>query len=134
MTSKVMKITDVLQNKEKLSYSVEVMPTITLDKFDVLTAEPAFIAVTWHASSHESKSLDVPPLKIANFLRSKGKTVLLHLSCELMKKDYLDSLLGKLKENGICNLFVILGGKFYFFNPSVEPIMNDNPYYLKKKP
>lgn len=104
------KITDLLRKKE-FSFSLEVTPDISEQQIDNLSVEPAFFSVTWHAKSHQNKSLDIPPLKTARYLRSKGKNVLLHLSCDLMTQEFLLELLEMLQKYEIRNLFVVLGGK-----------------------
>lgn len=108
------KVTELIKNKQ-LSYSFEVTPDISLEEINNLTAEPTFFSITWHAKKHEFKDLEIAPLRLAKYLRGRGKNVLLHLTCDLLKKDYLNSLLAKLHEIDVCNLFVVLGGKKFFY-------------------
>ncbi|KAI5646375.1 methylenetetrahydrofolate reductase domain-containing protein [Phthorimaea operculella] len=105
------RITDLVKVKE-FTYSFEVTPNITFDQIDKLAISPAFFSITWHSKSHGCSDLDIAPLKLASHLKSKGENVCLHLSCDLMKKEYLDSLLKRLQEQGICNIFVILGESY----------------------
>ncbi|XP_034833080.1 methylenetetrahydrofolate reductase (NADPH) [Maniola hyperantus] len=115
------RITEII-NKEgnMFSYSFEVTPDILPDikdfELENLDLEPEFFSVTWHAQVHECTSFEIAPLKLAKYLRYKGKIVLLHISCCNMRKNYLDDLLVLLKDIGICNLFIILGEKFDSFN------------------
>lgn len=113
MTSDPKKVTSLIKETD-FSYSFEVTPEINKDDLKNLDATPAFFSVTWHAKSHKCKDLDIEPLKLAEFLRSQGKQVLMHLSCDLMRRLYLEKLLAFLQEKGICNLFLVLGGEFTF--------------------
>ncbi|XP_049874948.1 5,10-methylenetetrahydrofolate reductase [Pectinophora gossypiella] len=105
------KITDLIKTDE-FTYSFEVTPNIALDTIDNLGSEPLFISITWHAKSLELNHWDVGPLKLANNLTAKGYNVLLHLSCDLLKREYLNGLLQFLQEKKICNLFVFLGENY----------------------
>lgn len=108
-----MKVTDLISNS--FSYSVEVTPNINEEELSNLKLEPLFYSVTWHAKLHQCKDLNIPPLKLAYKLCEKGKNVLLHLSCDLLAKKYLDLLMKRLQEIGICNLFTVMGGLYLFF-------------------
>jgi 5,10-methylenetetrahydrofolate reductase len=107
----MVKIVDLLQTK-KNTFSFEVTPNITESDLDSLEVEPTFYSVTWHAKSHQNKDLDIPPIKLAKLIRSRNKDVLLHLSCDLLKRNYLTGLLTELQEHDICNLLIVLGGKY----------------------
>ncbi|XP_023935514.2 uncharacterized protein LOC112044027 [Bicyclus anynana] len=109
------RITEIFNNdgrKEKFTYSLEITPGVKEEELENLNLEPTFFSITWHAYAHGCKDFDIEPLKLAKYLRSKKKNVLLHISCANVKKDYIDKLLVLLKEMGICNLFIILGEKF----------------------
>ena len=106
------KLTELIKNKGKFSYSFEVTPEVSEADIDNLKVDPVFFSVTWHAKTHKCANLDIDPLKTASLLRSKHKEVLLHLSCDMMKAAYLEKLLTLLQEKKICNLFLVLGGKF----------------------
>lgn len=114
MSTTTIKITDLIKRGGEITYSFEVTPDITEEELNNVSVEPAFYSVTWHAKSHQCKNLDIAPIKTAKKLRDLGKNVMMHISCDMMKKEYLDELLIFLKENSICNLFVILGGKMIF--------------------
>ncbi|KAM3961514.1 5,10-methylenetetrahydrofolate reductase [Aphomia sociella] len=120
------KITDIIKGLKQFTFSFEVTPDVSEDEINNLTVEPVFFSVTWHAKTHQNKDLDIAPLKMTKFLRDKGRNVLLHLSCDLMKKDFLSQILIVLQEMKICNLFVILGEgydpKTSEFKDSVELI------------
>lgn len=105
------KITNILKNLKHFSYSYEVTPNVNWDTLDKLSSNTNFICVTWHARNYDFTSFDVAPVKLAKHLHDKGRTVCLHLTCDLLKKDYLNGLLQHLQEHGICNLFIILGGE-----------------------
>ncbi|KAL4715717.1 hypothetical protein ACJJTC_006296 [Scirpophaga incertulas] len=105
------KITELI-NKSKFSFSFEITPDILQSNWENVGVEPMFYSVTWHAKSHENKGLDIPPLKLAKLLRSKNKNVLLHLTCDLLEKEYTQKLLVLLQDIGICNLFVMLGENY----------------------
>lgn len=111
MTTEPKKITELI-GKNKFTYSFEVTPDVNREEIDSIDAEPDFVSVTWHAKSHLCNDLDIQPLKTASYLRSKNYQVLLHLTCDLMKKHYLERVLAFLQEKGICNLFLVLGGKY----------------------
>ncbi|XP_022826545.1 methylenetetrahydrofolate reductase 2 [Spodoptera litura] len=115
------KLTELIQNKGNFSYSFEVTPDVSEEDIDNLRVEPLFFSVTWHAKTHQCKDLNIAPLKIALKLSSKQKNVLLHLSCDMMKTTYLTDLLAMLQENGICNLFLVLGEGF---DPSNSDFVN----------
>ncbi|CAG9788215.1 unnamed protein product [Diatraea saccharalis] len=106
------KVVDLLKDKTQLTYSFEVTPDVLEADLENLAIEPLFYSVTWHAKSHLNKDLDIAPLRLARLLRRKNKNVLLHLTCDLLKKNYLVKLLQMLQENSIRNLFVILGENF----------------------
>lgn len=110
MSSRVKRITNLLKS-DLLTFSFEVTPDIDKSKIDKLSVEPAFFCVTWHAKSYDFKDFDIPPVKLAKYLRFEGKPVCLHLSCDLLKRDYLNELLKFLQDHEICNLFVVFGGK-----------------------
>lgn len=105
------KLVDLIVNETKFRFSFEVTPDVNNEDIEKLETDPTFFAITWHAKTHKCRDLDIAPLRTANFLRSKGKQVLLHLSCDLLKQEYLIGLLTFLQEKGICNLFLILGGR-----------------------
>lgn len=105
------KLTELIRNKGKFSYSFEVTPDVAEEEIDNLKEYPVFFSVTWHAKSHKCRDLNIEPLKTAYLLRSKQQHVLLHLSCDMMKADYLTQLLNALQEKNICNLFLVLGGE-----------------------
>ncbi|XP_068631822.1 methylenetetrahydrofolate reductase (NADPH) [Battus philenor] len=132
MCSKLLKITDLLKNKDPFTFSFEVTPEISEADLDKIEVQPMFYSVTWHASNHQCKDLNIPPLKLASLLKQKGKHVLLNLSCHLMTKKYLNELLPWLQEKDICNLFIVLGASFdpsgSDFNTSQEMIL-----YIKEK-
>lgn len=113
--SSVKKITNILKNLEDFSYSYEVTPNVNWDKLDKLSANTNFICITWHARYYDFKGFDIAPVKLAKHLNDKGMTVCLHLTCDLLKKDYINGLLQHLQEHGICNLFIILGGECYLY-------------------
>lgn len=104
------KITDILKTNS-FSYSFEVTPDVSHDDIDNLKVEPVFFSVTWHAKYHKCEDLDIGPIRLAKYLRSKQKSVMMHLSCDMMRKEYLNQLLKVFQDNDICNLFVILGGE-----------------------
>nr|XP_026493826.1 uncharacterized protein LOC113399038 [Vanessa tameamea] len=106
------KITELLKNVQDISYSFEVTPDIAEEELDNFDLEPLFFSITWHAQTHQCINLEIAPLKLANYLRSKGKNVLLHISCTNMRRDYVNMLLTTLQDKGICNLFIILGENF----------------------
>lgn len=110
MSSWINKITHLLKS-DKLTFSFEVTPDIEKYRIDKLSVEPTFFCITWHAKSYDFKDFDIPPVKLATYLRSTGRTVCLHLSCDLLKRDYLNELLRYLEDYGICNLFVVFGGE-----------------------
>ncbi|XP_047028094.1 5,10-methylenetetrahydrofolate reductase-like [Helicoverpa zea] len=103
------KVTELIKNKGNFSYSFEVTPDVSEEDIDNLKVDPLFYSVTWHAKSHQCKDLDIDPIKTASLLRSKQKQVLMHLSCDKMKSDYLTQVLTLFQEKNICNLFVVLG-------------------------
>lgn len=105
------KVTDLINNNNRFTYSYEVTPDIKVEELDNLNLQPLFFSITWHAHQHQCKNLNIAPLKLANYLRSKGKDVLLNVSCTDLKKDYLNELLQMLQEKDICNLFIISGGE-----------------------
>lgn len=109
--SEANKITELIKHKGKFSYSFEVTPDVSEDELFSLKEDPVFFSVTWHAKQHQCKDLNIGPVRTASILRSKQKHVLLHLSCDMLKTDYLDELLTMLQERNICNLFLILGGE-----------------------
>ncbi|CAH0400113.1 unnamed protein product [Chilo suppressalis] len=117
------KITDLLRITAAPSYSFEVTPDVHEADLDNLPLEPTFFSVTWHAKSHLNKDLDIAPLKLAKLLRSKNKNVLLHLTCDLLRKDYLSKLLQLLQDNGICNLFIMLGESY---DPSLSDFQSSD--------
>lgn len=104
------KVIDLIK-ENKFTYSFEATPDINKDDIICMEADPSFFSVTWHAKSHKCKDLEIGPLKLAEFLRAQQKQVMMHLSCDMMKKQYLERVLAFLQEKGICNLFLILGGK-----------------------
>lgn len=104
------KLTDLIKNAQ-FSYSFEVTPDVSEEEIDNLNVDPAFFSITWHAKMHQCKDMNIQPIQLATLLKSKQKEVLLHISCDMMKTDYLKKLLTKLQENKICNLFVVLGGE-----------------------
>ncbi|KAI8432206.1 hypothetical protein MSG28_004658 [Choristoneura fumiferana] len=106
--SSPVKITDMLKSNS-FSYSFEVTPDVLYDDIDNLNVEPVFFSVTWHAKYHKCEDLDIGPIRIAKYLRSIQKSVLMHMSCDMMRKEYLNQLLKVFQDNNICNLFVILG-------------------------
>ncbi|XP_053608516.1 methylenetetrahydrofolate reductase (NADPH) [Plodia interpunctella] len=106
------KISDLIKSKKEFSFSFEVSPGLLEDTVDHLTVEPLFYSITWHAKGHQNKDMDTGPLKLARDLKMKGKNVLLHMSCDLLRKEYLDRVLKMLQEEGIPNLFLILGEKY----------------------
>ncbi|XP_063625174.1 methylenetetrahydrofolate reductase (NADPH)-like [Cydia splendana] len=106
------KITDLIKQTEKFSYSFEVTPDVTVEDINNLNVEPVFFSVTWHAKNHKCEDLDIAPLRMVKFLRSKQHPVLLHLTCDMLKKDYLDQVLALLQEQNVCNLLVMLGEKY----------------------
>ncbi|KAJ0176126.1 hypothetical protein K1T71_008300 [Dendrolimus kikuchii] len=112
MATSTIKITDLIKRGGQITYSFEITSDITVDELNNVSIEPAFYSVTWHAKSHQCKNLDIAPIKTATLLKNLGKNVLMHISCDMMKKDYLDELLILLKEKSICNLFVVLGENF----------------------
>ncbi|XP_047507747.1 5,10-methylenetetrahydrofolate reductase [Pieris napi] len=103
------KITDILNNIDKFSYSFEVTPNVTEEELNNIKLEPAFYAITWHAKLYDFNNLDIQPLKLAETLASKNKNVLLNLSCHKLRKEYLYRVLDFLKSKGICNLFIVQG-------------------------
>lgn len=109
--SEANKITELIKHKGKFNYSFEVTPDVSEDELFSLKEDPVFFSVTWHAKQHQCKDLNIGPVRTASILRSKQKHVLLHLSCDMLKTDYLDELLTVLQERNICNLFLILGGE-----------------------
>ncbi|XP_026752671.1 methylenetetrahydrofolate reductase [Galleria mellonella] len=106
------KIIDIIKRNKQFSFSFEVTPDISEEEIDNLRVDPSFFSITWHAKTHQNKDLDIAPLKIAKFLRSKEKEVLLHLSCDFMKRNFLFRVLLLLQEINIRNLFIILGEGF----------------------
>lgn len=106
------KIVDLLKNTDSTTFSFEVTPDVTENDINKIDLQPSFYSITWHATTHQCRDLDIPPLKLAGLLRQLGKHVLLNLSCNFMKKNYLNDLLKWLQEKDICNLFIILGGMF----------------------
>lgn len=112
MTSDSRKLVNLIQDKGKFSFSFEVTPDVKNEDIESLEVTPTFFAVTWHAKSHQCKDLDIAPLKTASFLRSNQKQVLMHLSCDLLTKHYLERVLAFLQEKEICNLFLVLGGEY----------------------
>lgn len=113
MSSERKKITDLI-NIPGFTFSFELTPNISEDEINALEMSPVFFSVTWHAKAHQCKNLEIDPLQTVRLLKSKGKNVLLHLTCDMLRMSYLDQLLIFLKEQDICNLFVILGGMLYF--------------------
>lgn len=107
----MVKLTDLINNSDRFTFSFEVTPDVAIEKLDK-EVEPLFYSVTWHAKTHQNKSLDIAPLRLAKQLKVNNKEVLLHLSCDLLRKEFLVQLLAVLKEYQICNLFVILGGLY----------------------
>lgn len=105
------KITNILKELKTFSCSYEVTPNVDWEKLDELSAHTNFVNVTWHARNYDFENFDVPPVKLAKHLKDKGKTVCLHLTCDLLKREYLNGLLKHLQEYGICNLYIILGGE-----------------------
>ncbi|XP_030023693.2 methylenetetrahydrofolate reductase [Manduca sexta] len=126
------KIIDLIKQSETFSFSFEVSPGITEEVINNLEVEPKFFAVTWHAKTHKCKDLDIEPLRKAIFLRSKQQNVLLHLSCDLLRKPYLDDLITLLQAHGICNLFIVLGEGY---DPSTSDFQNSSELikYIKEK-
>ncbi|XP_072947703.1 5,10-methylenetetrahydrofolate reductase [Epargyreus clarus] len=112
MSTTQCKITDVINTGSGNSYSFEVTPNIREDQLINMKVDPLFYSITWHATIHECRNLDIAPLKLAKFLRRNNKNVLLHLSCNLLRKSYLDDLLLMLQKENICNLLIILGEKY----------------------
>lgn len=110
MASEAIKVTELIK-ESKFTYSFEVTPDLQKEDLIEMNADPAFFSVTWHAKSHKCKDLEISPLKLAEFLRSQQKQVMMHISCDLMTKQYLERVLAFLQEKGICNLFPILGGE-----------------------
>ncbi|XP_061718071.1 methylenetetrahydrofolate reductase (NADPH) [Cydia pomonella] len=106
------KITDLIKQSKKFSYSFEVTPDVAVEEINKLKVEPVFFSVTWHATNHKCEDLDIAPIRMAKFLRSKQHNVLLHLTCDMLKKDYLDQVLALLQKQNICNLLVMLGEKY----------------------
>ncbi|CAG4945449.1 unnamed protein product [Parnassius apollo] len=117
MFSKSEKINDLLRNGSLVTFSFEVTPDISEDELNKVDLHPIFYSITWHATVHQCKDLDIAPLRLASFLRQKEQHVLLHLSCNFMKREYLNDLMSWLQEKGICNLLIILGESF---DPSVS--------------
>ncbi|XP_059045172.1 5,10-methylenetetrahydrofolate reductase-like, partial [Achroia grisella] len=111
------KITDILNRSRIFSYSFEVTPDIPEEEINNLNVEPSFFSVTWHAKIHQNEHLDIGPLRIAKFLRSKEKDVLLHLSCDLLKKEFLLRVLLLLQKINVRNLLIILGE---YYNPETS--------------
>ncbi|GBP88297.1 Methylenetetrahydrofolate reductase [Eumeta japonica] len=112
MPSECVKLTDLIKTCTSFSYSVEVTPEIDIEELNNVELQPLFCSITWHAKTHRCKSLDIPPIKVAQKLKDKGINVLLHVSCDFLRKSYLDALLNKLKDIQICNLFIVLGESF----------------------
>ncbi|XP_032518506.2 methylenetetrahydrofolate reductase (NADPH) [Danaus plexippus] len=108
------KITELISNSEKLSYSYEVTPSITYEKIKDIDILPRFFSVTWHPQEQDLKSFNMgfAPLKLATDLITAGHNVLLHVSCSFMTKKYLHDLLKFLQEMGICNLLIIRGENY----------------------
>lgn len=106
------KITELIKRSGQRTFSFEVTPDLPETELDNLPIKPLFYSVTWHAKSHRNQNLDIGPLRIAKYLRDKGLEVVLHLSCDLLRKDFLKQILVYLQEIEILNLFVVLGGAY----------------------
>lgn len=104
-----LKISELI-GEQLFSYSCEVTPDLKYSELNTLINKPIFYSVTWHAKSHQCKDLNISPLELAYKLRGDGINVMLHLSCDLLRKSFLDQLLKRLQEVDIRNLFVVLGG------------------------
>lgn len=104
------KVTDLIKNIERLTYSYEITPGVNEEELDNLHFEPLFFSITWHSHKYQSKNLEIPPLRLAKYLRIKKKHVLLHITCTSLRTDFLSDLLTELKQLDICNLFIITGG------------------------
>lgn len=118
MASEAIKLTELIKENQ-FTYSFEATPDLKKEDLVNLDADPSFFSVTWHAKSHKCMDLEIPPLKLAEFLRNQQKQVMMHISCDKMTKQYLERVLGFLQEKGICNLFLILGGEYF------EPIKSN---------
>ncbi|XP_011557426.3 methylenetetrahydrofolate reductase [Plutella xylostella] len=105
------KITDLLKQDSE-TISLEVTPDLDVKELLKLNFKPLFVSITWHARMHHCEDLDIAPLRLASRLKSEGYDVLLHISCDQLKRTYLDQVLNYLKERGICNLFVVQGERY----------------------
>ncbi|XP_028174520.1 methylenetetrahydrofolate reductase [Ostrinia furnacalis] len=117
------KVTDLIANcyQQKVTFSIEVTPDVSTSELDSLSIEPLFYSITWHAKTHKNENLDIAPLRLARYLRNKNKEVLMHLSCDMLRKEFLLQLLDTFKEIKVCNLFVVLGEGF---NPQSSDFQN----------
>lgn len=131
MSSERKKITDLI-NIPGFTFSFELTPNISEDEINALEMSPVFFSVTWHAKAHQCKNLEIDPLQTVRLLKSKGKNVLLHLTCDMLRMSYLDQLLIFLKEQDICNLFVILGDNY---NPDTSDFKSTTELikYIREK-
>ncbi|VVC89519.1 unnamed protein product, partial [Leptidea sinapis] len=103
------KITELIRNLNEFSFSFEVTPDVNRGDLDGLNIKPLFFSITWHAKKYEMTDLNIPPIQLAEFLRDKQKNVLLHLSCDRLRRAYLNKLLDHLKAKEICNLLLVRG-------------------------
>ncbi|XP_075976778.1 methylenetetrahydrofolate reductase (NADPH) [Anticarsia gemmatalis] len=106
------KVTELIKSKRQLTYSFEVTPGVTEEEIDKIQIDPLFYSVTWHAKSHRCKDLNIDPLRTASLLVEKQKHVLLHMSCDMLRVEYLKQILDTLQEKNICNLFLVLGESY----------------------
>lgn len=105
----LLRIPELIKNRGQFSYSLEITPSVTEEEIDKLEMEPVFFSITWHSKSHQCSNMNIEPLRIAKVLTSKHKHILFHISCDLLREEYLKDLLVTLQEMNICNLFLILG-------------------------
>lgn len=108
-----MKVTDKIKS-DKISFSFEVFPPKTEDKFDsiksaidrVADLSPDFMSVTYGAGGGTSEYT----VRIASDIQDKcGFPVLAHLSCISSTKEGVRKQLIKIKESGIRNVLALRG-------------------------
>ncbi len=109
-----MKLTDVLNDKEKLSLSFEVFPPKTDTAFEsvrlateeIAALRPSFMSVTYGAGGGTSKyTLDIAK----NIKESYGVPTLAHLTCVSSTRETVREKIEQIKSAGIENVMALRG-------------------------
>lgn len=95
------------------TFSVELLPTATLDFEQLSTIDPTFYSVIWRQS--ETTPVNNPEqtaaILLCKQLIDRGYHVLLHLAGRYLKENQALGILNEAKRIGIKDIFALKGGK-----------------------